>query len=98
MQTQDRAFSQSDICAAYVRFAEIQVETVRLLMAVAEAHRESLRAQLAAAEAVLLYRQARFAMCSFHSCPHQCGLYEDLPRPPAWAELTVDREAQRPAA
>ena len=59
---------------------------------------ESLRAQLAAAEAVLLYRQTRFAMCSFHSCPHRCGLYGELPRPPTWAELPAAQQEQRPAA
>jgi hypothetical protein len=98
MQTHDRAFSQADICAAYVKIAAIQVETLRLLMAVSDAHGECLRAQLFAAESVLLHRQARFAMCSFQSCPHICGLYRELPPRPAWAELPASPDEQRPAA
>jgi hypothetical protein len=69
---------QNTVCAAFLRVAELQVEALRGLNALApeELRPQLFTAHLDAAEDVLRRRQAEFSRCSPTTCVERCKLFD----------------------
>jgi hypothetical protein len=69
---------QNTVCAAFVHVAEIRVETLRGLTALAP---EELRSQLftthlATAEELMRRRRSEFSRCTLPTCSETCKLFD----------------------